>query len=118
MLNRSLSEGFGQLGSLVDLNLSHCYELKELCEGIPPRILPLPAALAILASMDRGISSSVVLNRSLSEGFGQLKSLVELNLEDCYNLRELPAGIPAEILPLTPLLFGHELCLNRPGHVH
>ena len=52
------------------------------------------------------LSSSILLNRSLSEGFGQLGSLVDLNLGYCESLRELPVGIPAEILPLAPLLFG------------
>ena len=47
MLNRSLSEGFGQLRSLVTLNLSFCKQLLALPEGIPPRILPHSDALAI-----------------------------------------------------------------------
>ena len=49
MSNLPLSEGFGQLRSLVTLNLQSCYALKELPAGMPPRILPLSAALAILA---------------------------------------------------------------------
>ena len=38
----------------------------------------------------------------LSEGFGQLRSLKELNLWRCENLRELPAGISAHNFPLPP----------------
>ena len=48
MLNRSLSEGFGQLRSLVELNLHYCGNLRALPEGILPHILPLSASLAIL----------------------------------------------------------------------
>ena len=53
---------------------------------------------------DRGISSSVVLNRSLSEGFGQLGSLKELSLYGCTHLEALPEGIPLRILPLSAAL--------------
>ena len=45
----SLPERFGQLRSLVTLNLSECKQLLALPEGIPPRILPLSAAVAIWA---------------------------------------------------------------------
>ena len=45
----ALPERFGQLESLRELNLRMCANLKALPEGIPPRILPLSAALAILA---------------------------------------------------------------------
>ena len=44
----SLPERFGQLRSLVELNLYYCHQLRALPEGIPPRIIPLSAALAIL----------------------------------------------------------------------
>ena len=52
--------------------------LEALPAGIPPRIIRLTSALAILARIDRDISSSVLLNRPLSEGFGQLTSLKKL----------------------------------------
>ena len=106
MLNRSLSEGFGQLRSLVELNLRYCQQLRALPEGIPPRILPLtPLLLGMHCALtDRDIRSSVVLNRSLSEGFGQLKSLVTLNLMGCCELKELCEGIPPRILPLPATL--------------
>ena len=45
----SLPERFGQLRSLVNLDLINCTQLRALPEGIPPHILPLSAALAILA---------------------------------------------------------------------
>ena len=115
MLNRSLSEGIGDLKNLQELNLYKCKQLLALPEGISPRIIPLTSALAILARIDRDISSSVLLNRPLSEGFGQLRSLVTLQMIGCDSLRELPAGIPDKILPLAPLPFGHELCLNCLG---
>ena len=53
---------------------------------------------------DRDISSSVVLNRSLSEGFGQLGSLKVLKLYDCRSLKALPAGPPPRIIPLSAAL--------------
>ena len=48
MSNLPLSEGFGQLRSLVTLNLAHT-KVKELPEGIPARILPPLPSPAILA---------------------------------------------------------------------
>ena len=39
-----LPERFGQLESLRELSLQGCRALKALPEGIPPRILALPAA--------------------------------------------------------------------------
>ena len=45
----SLPERFGQLRSLVILNLEGCKKLEALPEGMPPCILRLSAALAILA---------------------------------------------------------------------
>ena len=103
--------------SLQTLNLEWCVNLKALPEGIPPRILPLSAALAILALIGWGITSSVLLNYSLSEGFGQLRSLTELDLRCCYALKELPPGDPAPISPplvLPPVPFWPQMCLNRP----
>ena len=76
----------------MELNLWGCNQLRALPEGIPPRIIPLTSALAILARIDRDISSSVLLNRPLSEGFGQLRSLVKLDLWGCKQLGALPAG--------------------------
>ena len=46
---QSLPKRFGQLENLKTLNLKFCKQLLALPEGIPPHILPLPAALAILA---------------------------------------------------------------------
>ena len=98
----SLPERFGQLRSLVTLNLKECWELLALPEGIPPRILPSLYCPGHFGASEwgRGISSSVVLNRSLSEGFGQLRSLVTLDLGWCTQLLALPEGIPPRILPL------------------
>ena len=97
MLNCSLSEGFGQLRSLVTLNLSFCKQLLALPEGIPPRILPLSAALAMLAQIDRDISASILLNRSLSEGFGDLTSLKSLNLYFCPASKNMPAALKEQL---------------------
>ena len=44
----SLPERFGQLESLKVLNLELCTKLVALPAGIPPHILPLSVALAIL----------------------------------------------------------------------
>ena len=104
MLNCSLSEGFGQLENLRELKLVNCGSLKELPAGAPAHILPLSAALAILALIGWGISSSVLLNYSLSEGFGQLGSLKVLWLTGCEQLRALPEGMPPRILPLSAAL--------------
>ena len=104
MLNRSLSEGFGQLESLQKLDLTWCEQLRALPEGIPPCIITPSAALAIWARIGRGISSSVLLTCSLSEGFGQLERLEELNLTSCYDLKELPEGVPLLIFPLSAAL--------------
>ena len=87
-----LSEGFGQLENLRELKLWYCNSLKELPAGAPAHILPLSAALAILALIGWGISSSVLLNYSLSEGFGDLKSLKELDLRWCPKLN-MPAAL-------------------------
>ena len=47
-----------------------------------------------------GVSSSILLNRSLFEGFGQLRSLVTLDLGGCSQLGALPAGhIPLQHIP-------------------
>ena len=74
------------MGSLQELSLYNCYTLKALPEGIPPRILALSAALAILAQIDRDISSSILLTCSLSEGFGDLPSLEDLDMNSCHAL--------------------------------
>ena len=87
----------------MTLNLERCWALKELPAGAPAHILPLSAALAILALIGWGISSSVLLNCSLSEGFGQLRSLVTLDLGYCGQLLALPEGIPP-VLPLSAAL--------------
>ena len=96
MSNLPLSEGFGQLRSLVTLDLGGCLKLLALPEGIPPRILPSLYCPGHFGASERGrgISSSVVLNRSLSEGFGeQLVNLTDFNLNGCVKLQELPESI-------------------------
>ena len=71
--------------------------LKALPEGIPPRILALSAALAILAHIDRDISSSVLLTCSLSEGFGDLTSLKSLDLRGCPASKNMPAALKEQL---------------------
>ena len=92
-----MPERFGQLENLRELKLWNCSSLKELPAGAPAHILPLSAALAILARIDRGISSSVLLNRSLSEGFGQLENLRELNLQYCPASKNMPAALKEQL---------------------
>ena len=88
-----------------DSILYSCTQLRALPEGIPPRILALSAALAILAHIDRDISSSVLLTCSLSEGFGQLENLRELNMTACKSLLSLPDSF-CDLSNLTKLTLG------------
>ena len=94
----------------MKLDLYECFALKELPAGIFPPFAFVPELCMNCAWTDRNISSSVVLNHSLSEGFGQLRSLVKLHLWGCTQLRALPEGIPPRILPLSAAL----AILNRP----
>ena len=88
------------MASLEDLNMQNC-----------TNVVCLPESFCRLSNLKKfnlscNIWGQTMKLKSLPEGFGQLGSLKELNLQHCESLRELPAGIPAEILPLTPLLFG------------
>ena len=102
MLNRSLSEGFGeQLVNLTDFNLHGCVKLQELPESIcNMRSL---TKLDLSGDLFPGGCGPMSM-RALPERFGQLRSLVELNLYCCTSLKELPAGIPPHILPLSAAL--------------
>jgi hypothetical protein len=97
-LNRSLSEGFGQLRSLLTLDLTNCFELEALPAGIPRAyiLLPLHFCMTCVRS-DRGISSSVVLNCSLSEGFGDLTNLKELTMYQCPAADSMPAALKEQL---------------------
>ena len=103
LLTCSLSEGFGQLESLKVLNLEGLNNLVALPEGTPAHI-PSSASSELHMNYHWDISTSILLNRSLSEGFGKLRRLVELNLGGCRQLRALPEGIPPRILPLSAAL--------------
>ena len=81
----------------MTLDLRFCKQLLALPEGIPPRIIPLTSALAILARIDRDISSSVLLNRSLSEGFGGLRNLQTLFLGNTPAGRNMPAALKVQL---------------------
>ncbi len=83
MSDRPLSEGFGQLKSLVTLSLQNCKQLRALPEGI--------SSLSFIWASGHQIFHFA--EPSLSEGFGQLESLKELKLDWCKQLRALPAGI-------------------------
>ena len=62
-------------------------------------VVSLPASFYRLSNLKKlNLGSSQSWNpmklESLPERFGQLRSLVELDLECCRDLKELPAGIP------------------------
>ena len=78
--------------------------LRELWMGGCPSLLSLPEGFSDLSNLTTlvfctDVGSGCEKLESLPEGFGQLKSLVELNLSNCRGLKELPAGISAQILP-------------------
>ena len=88
-----LSEGFGELRNLKTLNLYECRSLLSLPAGlhtIEPACCsqrsPLPPFILNHPRTARP-------NRLLSEGFGELRSLKSLDLENCQALRFLPAGL-------------------------
>ena len=85
MLNRSLSEGFGQLGNLRELNMGACKSL-----------LLLPDSFCDLSNLTKLSFYEAYYGceklESLPERFGQLGSLRELNLGYCTKLLALPAG--------------------------
>ena len=117
LLTCSLSKGFGQLRSLVMLDLGACTKLLALPAGISrlASFLSLPHELigVLVPSGDPNGSewirmdpngSEWISHRPLSEGVGQLKSLKTLILAHCTALKELPAGVPPRILPLSDAL--------------
>ena len=73
-------------------------------------VVSLPASFCRLSNLKKlnlsGNYNDRMKLESLPERFGQLRSLVTLNLEGCSALKDLSAGIPAHIPP--------SLC--RPGH--
>ena len=98
MLNRSLSEGIGDLTSLEDLNMSYCNSVASL----PPSFCRL-SNLKKLNLSAPGSPGSFMKLESLPERFGQLRSLVKLDLAGT-DVEELPEGIPPRILPLSAAL--------------
>ena len=115
----SLSEGFGDL-NLTEIDFSCC---EQLDLGVMFDVIFKFEGLTKLSL--RGLEMESLPERKpfttfeplslipLSEGFGQLGSLVTLNLGGCWELKELPAGTPARILqPVPPLSFLHRMCLN------
>jgi hypothetical protein len=71
------------LPDLQKLSFESCSRMLSLSEGVPPRIAyhePLPPWTARP-------------NLPLSEGFGELRSLKVLNLDRCFKLKALPAGL-------------------------
>ena len=101
MLNYSLSEGFGQLKSLTSLDLGGSYRNSMRLESLPEGT----SSSLSTPTIDRDISSSVLLNRPLSEGFGDLPSLVDLDLGYCHALakNEGTYAILSKISTLTKL---------------
>ena len=105
-----LSEGFGQLESLRELNMANCKKLESLPEGFgylasledlnmqycTSVVSPLPASFCRLSNLKKlDLSSSLhspMKLESLPEGFGKLRSLRTLNLE-CTSLLSLPPGL-------------------------
>ena len=91
--NLPLSEGFGDLTSLEDLNMQYCTS-----------VVSLPASFCRLSNLKKLNLDAVFISQpmkleSLPERFGQLTSLQTLYLSSCESLKELPAGAPAHILP-------------------
>jgi hypothetical protein len=108
VLNIPLSEGFGQLGNLRELNMAAC-----------PSLLSLPDSFCDLSNLTKlsfcdeyGNGCSEL--ESLPERFGQLKSLTSLNLSGDYRipmkLEYLPEGISSSLS--TPALLFLQVCLN------
>ena len=81
-----LSEGFGDLASLEDLDMSCCTNVRSLPESF--------CRLNNLKKLDlSGKYRQDMKLESLPEWFGELHSLQELNLYMCTSLLSLPAGI-------------------------
>ena len=85
-----MSEGFGMLTNLKDLNLEFCKKLESLPE-----------------SESRLTSHFLISNfgNLMSEGFGQLRSLTSLNLSGGRGYRMSLRSLPESEFPLTSLLF-------------
>jgi Leucine-rich repeat (LRR) protein len=73
---------FGKLQSLVELDLSHCFELGYLPDSI--------VDLSQLKTFDLQGCSKL---ENLPVQFGKLQSLVELDLSHCSELGSLPDSI-------------------------
>ena len=95
----SLPKRFGQLTNLTKESFMAC--IKHV-ERLPEDIVEHPH-LRDATELDLRFANLI----ALPERFGQLKSLVKLNLHSCERLLVLPEGIPARILFLpTPCHFG------------
>jgi hypothetical protein len=105
--NPPLSEGFGELRSLQTLYLNGCEKLQALPEGIPSNQLNLFVIHAAQYPPLSTVHPKPPLNQStqipLSKGFGELHSLVTLNLSYCESLGSLPEGLHTIDLLLTPI---------------
>ena len=90
---RALPERFGDLTSLEDLNMKGCTSVLSLPESF--------CRLSSLKKLDLSGDEQDPMNlESLPERFGQLRSLVTLNLRACKQLRALPAGtLPPSTAP-------------------
>ena len=103
-----LPEGFEQLGMLQDLNLSRCKKM-DITATVNILIkLPVLTKLSLqdweMAELPEGREMRLFWIRTncspvpLSEGFGQLRNLQNLNLEECNNL-----ALPESFIQLTSL---------------
>ena len=93
-----LSEGFGQLVNLEELNLQDCRQLLALSADFGG----LKSLKVLnLSSSDYYYTMSL---RSLPEGIGQLVNLKELNMGGCENLLSLPAGFVQRIITFKTLI--------------
>ena len=95
MLTCSLSEGFGDLASLENLNMEMCTNVRSLPESF--------CRLSNLKKLDLSSwdSDRPMKLESLPERFRQLGSLKTLNLGECTKLQALPEGIPPRFLLLS-----------------
>ena len=98
--------------SLEWLSLDNCWRLEKLPEGsdfpptLPPTELPSPRrSTPSLHFHHRHPRHCVVLNRSLSEGFGELPALADLDMDHCHVLAEKEGtyAILSKISTLTKL---------------
>ena len=91
MLNRSLSEGIGDLTSLEDLNLTDCWSVVSLPESF--------CRLSNLKKLDLHSSKSYepMKLKSLPERFGDLTSLKSLDIRYCPASRNMPADLKRQL---------------------